>query len=354
MTTPMNWVGIFKKLRFVSFISSLLGVVFLIFFLFQILGDPTKMIVGQSANKKSLENIRKDMNLDQPVWTRFIYYVNDVSPLSFYNKQTIERKEIKGIIIGDQNCFVIKWPYLGRSYQSKQWVSGLLMQALFATSLLAFAAMFFAILIGIPLGVYASVYKGRMVDTFIQVLGVIGTSAPSFFIGLMVAFLGGMVFQKFTGLNFNGSLYEVDPTSGEKIVAIKNIILPSLALALRPLSMIMQMTRSSMLDVLNQDYIRTSKAKGLSNKSVLFKHALRNALNPILTGITGWTAELLAGAFFIEFIFGWQGIGKLTVDALEKLDWPVLNGAILLSAIIFIATQSLTDWLQRILDPRIK
>ena len=109
-----------------------------------------------------------------------------------------------------------------------------------------------------------------------------------------------------------------------------------------------------MLDVLNQDYIRTAYAKGLSSKQVVFKHALRNALNPVITAITGWFAELLAGAFFIEYIFGWKGIGKLTVDALEKLDYPVVMGAVLFSACIFIVVNMLADVFYKMVDPRIK
>lgn len=118
--------------------------------------------------------------------------------------------------------------------------------------------------------------------------------------------------------------------------------------------MITQLTRSSMLDTLSQDYIRTAYAKGLSKRSVVFKHALRNALNPVITAVTGWFAELLAGAFFIEYIFGWKGIGKITVDALEKLDYPVVMGAVLFSAVIFVLINMLSDILYRIIDPRIK
>ena len=115
-----------------------------------------------------------------------------------------------------------------------------------------------------------------------------------------------------------------------------------------------RVTRSSMLDVLNQDYIRTAYAKGLPKRTILFKHALRNALNPVITAVTGWFAELLAGAFFIEYIFGWKGIGKVTVDALEKLDYPVVMGSVLLSACIFILINLFADVLYRIIDPRIK
>jgi peptide/nickel transport system permease protein len=125
-------------------------------------------------------------------------------------------------------------------------------------------------------------------------------------------------------------------------------------LGIRPLAIITQLTRSAMLDVLNQDYVRTAYAKGLSSRTVIWKHALRNALNPVITAVTGWFAELLAGAFFVEYIFGWKGIGKVTVDALEKLDYPVVMGSVLLSAFIFVLINILADLLYGIVDPRVR
>ena len=146
----------------------------------------------------------------------------------------------------------------------------------------------------------------------------------------------------------------MDEVTGERYLVIKNLILPALTLGIRPLAVIAQLTRSSMLDVLQQDFIRTAYAKGLSKTRVIFKHALRNALNPVITAITGWFAELLAGSFFIEYIFGWKGIGKITVNALEKLDYPVVTGAVLLSAFIFICINILADIIYVMVDPRIR
>ena len=131
------------------------------------------------------------------------------------------------------------------------------------------------------------------------------------------------------------------------------LVLPAFTLGIRPLAIITQLTRSSMLDVMSQDYIRTAYAKGLSKRTVVWKHALRNALNPVVTAITGWFAELLAGAFFVEYIFGWKGIGKVTVDALEKLDFPVVMGSVLLSATFFILVNILADLFYGIIDPRV-
>lgn len=151
-----------------------------------------------------------------------------------------------------------------------------------------------------------------------------------------------------------GSWFDIDALSGEKYLTLKNLILPALTLGIRPLAIITQLMRSSMLDTLNQDYIRTAYAKGLSKNLVIWKHALRNALNPVITAITGWFAELLAGAFFVEYIFGWKGIGKITVDALEKLDFPVVMGSVLISSAFFIFINIAADLLYGIVDPRVR
>ena len=142
--------------------------------------------------------------------------------------------------------------------------------------------------------------------------------------------------------------------TGERKLSLQNLVLPAVTLGIRPLAIITQLTRSAMLDVLDQDYIRTAYAKGLGKKTVIWKHGLRNALNPVVTAITGWFAELLAGAFFVEYIFGWQGIGKVTVDALEKLDYPVVMGSVLVSAAFFILINLLADILYGIIDPRVR
>ena len=155
-------------------------------------------------------------------------------------------------------------------------------------------------------------------------------------------------------MHINGNWFDVDEISGERKLTLRNLVLPAFTLGIRPLAIITQLTRSAMLDVLSQDYIRTAYAKGLSERQVVWKHALRNALNPVITAVTGWFAELLAGAFFVEYIFGWKGIGKITVDALEKLDFPVVMGAVLVSATFFIIMNILADILYGVVDPRVR
>ena len=154
--------------------------------------------------------------------------------------------------------------------------------------------------------------------------------------GIIIAYIFGFVLSDWTGLHISGSWFEVDDVTGQKKLSLQNLILPAVTLGIRPLAIITQLTRSAMLDVLEQDYIRTAYAKGLSKQKVIWTHGLRNALNPVITAITGWFAELLAGAFFVEYIFGWQGIGKITVNALDKLDYPVVMGSVLVAATFFI------------------
>lgn len=332
----------------------LAGVVIVVFFIFQAFGDPARMVLGQTGDQKTMENIRKELYLDQPKWKQFLFYLNDISPIAIHSRQEIKDKGLKGIFIGGDNTLAIKVPYLRRSYQTKKQVTEVLMEALPGTVLLASAAMVFAIISGILLGILAAVKQNTWIDTSSVFASVIGISAPSFFMAIVIAYLFGLVLHDFTGLSLTGSWFSIDELTGKRFLTLQNLILPALTLGIRPLAIITQLTRSSMLDVMNQDFIRTAYAKGLSKRKVIFNHALRNAINPVITAITGWFAELLAGAFFVEYIFGWKGIGKVTVDALEKLDYPVVMGSVLFAATIFVLINILSDLLYGIVDPRVK
>lgn len=330
----------------------LLGVVILVFWVFQGFADPTRLVMGQTGDSTTIANIKKELYLNQPKWKQFTLYLNDISPISINSKEEIEKKKLKGFFIGGENKLAIKVPYLRTSYQSKREVWDVLLEALPLTILLAVAAMIFAAILGISLGVLAAVKQNTWMDTSAIFASVVGISAPSFFMGILIAYVFGFLLSHYTGLHLTGSLYDYE-VSG-KTLQLKNLILPALTLGIRPLAIITQLTRSSMLDVLNQDYIRTAYAKGLSKRAVIWKHGLRNALNPVITAITGWFAELLAGAFFVEYIFGWKGIGKVTVDALEKLDYPVVMGSVLISALVFVMVNILADILYGIVDPRVR
>lgn len=331
----------------------MLGVVIAVFFLFLGFGDPSRLVMGQRADAATQQNIRKELNLDQPKWKQFLLYLNDVSPVAIHTQKEIEQKALKGIFIGSSTTkFCIKLPYLRRSYQTGKDAWSVLAEALPGTLLLAIAAMVFATVTGICLGVMAAVKKNTWMDTSAIFSSILGISAPSFFVGIIIAYLFGFVLSGYTGLHMTGSWFDIDEVTGERYFTFSNLILPAFTLGIRPLAIITQLTRSAMLDVLNQDYIRTAYAKGLSKRAVIWKHGLRNALNPVLTAITGWFAELLAGAFFVEYIFGWKGIGKVTVDALEKLDFPIVMGSVLISSAFFIGINMLTDIIYGMVDPR--
>ncbi|MFL9483307.1 ABC transporter permease [Chitinophagaceae bacterium LWZ2-11] len=331
----------------------LTGVIVVVFFLFQGFGDPARLVLGQTGDKATINNIRKELGLDQPKWKQFVMYLNDVSPVAIHTKEDIKSKQLKGLFIGGDTKFALKVPYLRRSYQTKKNVGEVLMEALPGTIILAVAAMVIATVLGILLGITAAVKQNTWLDTGSIFASVLGISAPSFFMGIILAYVFGFVLSNYTGLHMTGSLFDIDPFNGKQL-QLKNLILPAITLGIRPLAIITQLTRSAMLDVLDQDYIRTAYAKGLSKKAVIFKHALRNALNPVITAITGWFAELLAGAFFVEYIFGWKGIGKVTVDALEKLDFPVVMGSVLITATFFILVNLLADILYGVVDPRVR
>ena len=337
----------------------LMGVVVLVFFLFQGFGDPSRIVMGQTGDSITQSNIRKELYLIDdkgkpiPRIRQFLHYLNDVSPLAIHSAKDIEQKDLRGIFIGGERKVGLKVPYLRTSYQSKRPVWNILVQALPGTLMLAFTAMLIAVVIGIPLGVMAAVKQNTWMDTTAIVSSIAGISAPSFFIGIVMVYIFGFMLGDLTGLQIAGSWFAIDD-EGNRRLSLQNLILPAVTLGIRPLAIITQLTRSAMLDVLDQDYIRSAYAKGLSKRRVIWRHGLRNALNPVITAVTGWFAELLAGAFFVEYIFGWQGIGKVTVDALEKLDYPVVMGAVLVSAAFFVLINILADILYGVVDPRVR
>lgn len=342
----------------------LLGVITAIFFLFNVLpGDPATIMLGQRANKDAVEAIHRDLGTDKPLFTQYIHYLNDLSPVSVHNHAdnmnlwylNPDKYDWTPLFtVGKKKVCVLKLPYLRRSYITKRNVSEIILDTLPETAVLAFSAIIIASCIGIFLGVIAAIKKNSAFDRITFVLAtVFGMSAPSYLVGLIMAWLFGYVLAEYTGLSAVGSLYDYDEWEGQKL-NLKNLILPAITLGVRPLSIVIQLTRSSLLDVLSQDYIRTAKAKGLTLYKVITKHALKNALNPVVTAISGWFAGLMAGAVFVEKVFNWKGIGYEVVEALSKNDLPVVMGATLIFATIFVFINILVDIAYGILDPRVR
>ena len=340
------------------------GVVTLVFFLFNILpGDPSRMLLGQRADISSVEAIKKDLGLDKPLYLQYLNFINDLSPVSVHNVADpdsywyLNRSKYPDahILFHFKNdAVVLKTPYLRRSYQSKRTVSSIIAEAFPKTFLLAVTSIFFAVILGFLLGIPAALYKDSTYDRFIMVFSSLGMSVPSFFAAIFIAWLFGFVWQQFTGLSMVGSLYTVDPYTGQVYLSLRNLILPAVTLGIRPLAIVVSLIRSALLEVLSQDYIRTAYAKGLSRRQVLLKHALRNALNPVITAVSGWFASLMAGAVFVEYVFDWKGIGLAMVDALEKYDLPVIMGIVLFISVFLIVINLLVDIVYALLDPRVR
>lgn len=334
----------------------ILGVLVVVFFIFHALpGDPVAMMAGQRTDVSTREAIAKDLGLDRPVSEQFLLYFNDLLPLSVHedSPENKEKYEYARLIPISDKVLVLKFPYLRRSFQNHRLVSSIIMEHVAGTFWLAFAAMLFATIIGITLGVIAALKQNTFMDHFLVSTSILGISAPSFVVAILMAVLFGFYWSDYTGLNLTGQLWVTDPIYGRKL-ELRNIILPAFTLGIRPLSIIVQLTRSSMLDVLSQDYIRTAKAKGLSTNSIIFKHALKNALNPVITAVSGWLASLMAGAFFVELIFNWKGLGLISIKAVENLDFPLVMGSTLFIALVFIVVNILVDILYAVVDPRVR
>ncbi len=342
----------------------LFGVVIVVFFLFNILpGDPARMMLGQRADIASVEAINKDLGRDKPLAVQFLNYLNDLSPLSFHHTKDngsywyLDREKYGRtytLLPLGNHSLVVKEPYLRRSYQSKRNVSEILAEGFVNTIILAIVAMTFAIVVGIGIGILCALNKNSLMDKVSLVFSVLGMSLPSFFAAILNAWIFAFVLAGITGLNMSGSLYSVDDFGRYEYLDLKNLILPALTLGIRPLAVIVELTRNSLLDVLSQDYIRTALAKGLSKRRIILKHALKNAMNPVMTAISGWMASLLAGAVFVEFVFDWKGIGVVIVNALDKYDLPVVMGAVLFISIILILINIVVDILYGLLDPRVR
>ena len=342
---------------------TLFGVVTVIFFLFTVLpGDPARMMLDQNENSEQLAKIRKKYGFDQPISTQYFYYLNDLSPLSFHSTNADDYTFLaegkysaaRLFTIGGTTT-VLKTPYLRESFQkSGKKVTQVIGDTLPNTVVLACFAIVIAITIGIALGVVSALYKDTWTDRTIALVSTLGMSLPSFFAAILFAWVFGFLLHEYTHLDMTGSLYEVDDFGEGSHIKWKNIILPAIVLGIRPLGVVIQLMRNSLLEVMGQDYIRTARAKGLSELNIIRRHALKNALNPVFTAISGWFASMLAGAVFVEYIFGWNGLGKEVVEALNTLDLPVIMGSVLVIAATFVVINIIVDVIYAYLDPKIR
>jgi peptide/nickel transport system permease protein len=305
------WTYILRNL--VYSIVIIFGVLTVTFCLLYILpGDPARMMLGQRADVASVEAVREELGLNKPVYIQYVRFMTNA-------------------FRGD----------LGRSYATNRDVVSTILEKLPATALLSFSALFISSLMGVLIGIISAVKKYTATDNLAMIFALFGISIPSFAFGLIMALFFGHILKWF-------------PISGYINEGWQYLVLPMITLALRPMAITARITRSSMLEVMNQDYVRTAKAKGLSSGKVIFKHTLRNALNPVVTTISASLAATLGGVFFIEYIFNWPGIGLLAVDAIFKLDFPMIQGTVLFSAIVFVVINFFVDIVYAMLDPKVK
>lgn len=352
---------ILQKLAYA--LLTLFGVITVIFLLFTILpGDPARMMLGQNENEAQIAVVKKKYGFDKPIGVQYLQYLNDLFPLSIHSANAdsytyldLEKYQAIRLFSIKEMDFALKTPYLRESFQKNgKKVSAVISETLPNTVILAVSAISIAMIIGVLLGIISVLFKDGWIDRLIQIISTLGMSVPSFFSAIIFAWIFGFVLHEYTNLNMTGSLYAVDDFGEGKFIQWKNLILPAIVLGIRPLAVVSQLMRNSLLEVLSQDYIRTAKAKGLSFYNIIKTHALKNSLNPVITAISGWFASMLAGAVFVEYIFGWNGLGKEIVDALNSLDLPIIMGAVLVIASLFIIINIFVDVIYGWLDPKVR
>lgn len=296
--------------RIGQLIPVILGIILLTFILMYVVpGDPVLSMVGERYDEETLERLREQFHLNDPLWKQFGHY-------------------LWGLLHGD----------LGVSFITQQPVAEMIMQRFPATMLLAVGAMVVSILLGISIGVISSLKPHSWLDRSTMFVALIGISAPVFWVGLLLVIGARNIgWPYLTGYG-----------------CLPHLVLPAITLGTRSAAFLARVTRANMLEVLNQDYVRTAKAKGLPRYLVILKHALKNTLIPIITIIGVDFGSYLSGAVLTESIFNWPGIGRLALNAILKRDFPVIQGAVLVTALVFVTMNFIVDILYGVIDPRIR
>ena len=325
--------------RFLTIVPVLIGVSLIVFsFTHLIPGDPAVAMLGERATPQRVAEVRARLGLDQPLYAQYLIYAGK-------------------ILQGDLGSSILRGDPVLRD----------LVRRFPATVELATSAIFIAILIGIPMGIISAVWRNSFFDGFSRLVALTGVSMPIFWLGLMLAWCFGVLLGWLpTGFRLGTSVTLVAVTNfyvldslltgnwPALISSLRHLVLPAVALSTIPMAVIARMTRASLLEVLSQDYIRTAESKGLPQPAVILRHAMRNALLPVMT-VTGLqVGRLLAGAILTETIFSWPGIGLWIYESIQARDYPIVQGATLFIATIFVMVNLLTDVLYAAVDPRIK
>ncbi|NMA61966.1 MAG: ABC transporter permease [Firmicutes bacterium] len=297
--------------RLLIAVPTIIGITIVAFILMYVLpGDPMAVLMGDRLDQQTVEMLRKEMGLDDPLHIQYFRFVGNAMKGNF-----------------------------GKSYQTNRPVKDMVKSGFKATVQVGAAAYIISIVLGIPLGAYAAVRHNTWVDTGSMFVAMLGICVPPFVVGLLLLYIFGF-------------RYPVLPLAGYG--TLKHLILPAVTLGVRPTAMLARITRSGMLEVLRQDYVRTARAKGLKDRIVVGRHALKNTLIPVITVMGGQISGLLSGSVVIESIFSWPGIGKVSVEAIGARDFPVVQATVLLSALVVVVINILVDISYGFMDPRIR
>jgi len=342
--------------RVLGLIPVLIGVTLLIFFLTRVIpGDPATAMLGQRAAPNLLERLRTDLGLDRPLFVNTAAFGESGDIRSLFDSQYFAY--MGGLVRLD----------MGRSIYTLIPITESLGNRFPATFELTLFAMAFAVLFGVPAGVFAATKRGSLADTSIMIVALSGVSFPVFWLAIIMIYLFAVVLGWLPPSGRLSIQLSVDHITGMYVVdsvltgnweaawdALKHIVMPAVALGTIPLAIVVRMTRSAMLDVLGQDYVRTARSKGLAETIVVRKHALRNALLPVITVIGLSFGALLSGAILTETVFSWPGIGRWVYDAIAARDYPVIQGGVIFVATMFVLVNLLVDLSYAVIDPRIQ
>ncbi|SRR6056297_2498144 len=299
--------------RTLGAIPVILGVILVVFILTTIVpGDPARIMMGQRGDSETLKLIREEMGLDEPTHVQLVKFYKDVFTLN-----------------------------LGRSYRNNMTVIESIKSRLPVTATLAIGAMIIAVVLGVSIGIYSATHQYTWQDYLSMVFSLLGIASPVYFVGLImvIIFARKLGWIPGTGLGDGEWIYYV---------------LPIITLGVRPMALIVRLTRSTMLEVVHQDYVKTARAKGLKEKAVIYKHALKNALIPVVTIIGLQTASLLSGVMLTETIYSLPGLGRLSIQAVTNRDFPIIRGVVLFMALVFVLANLLVDLSYGFFDPRIR
>lgn len=315
----MTW---FLAKRLLHMVPVLLGVSIIAFLILRLApGDPVQLMLTSDATLADVEALRHDLGLDQPLALQYLLWLGNV-------------------VQGD----------LGTSLFTKQPVIAEILARFPNTMILTIAAIGLAVALGMPLGIIAAARRGTTVDSASMIASVIGWSMPNFWIGLLLV----LVFSVWLRWLPTGGMYDIMALDRSLPDLLRHLVLPAFTLAVSHMAYVARFTRSSLLEALSQDYVRTARAKGLTERLVILRHAFRNSLIPIISVLGVSIGHLLGGAVIVEAVFSWPGLGSLMVQAISNRDFPVVQGAMLFAAVIFIVVNLVADLLYAVVDPRIR